>query len=260
VIGEDRLLLAIDVSNTNTKLGLFREERLVASFRVSTERARTGDELGVLVSGLFAHAGIPADAVKAVIVASVVPPLRWALEEFVRRWFRLEALFVEPGIKTGMKVLFDNPGEVGADRIVNGVAAFALLGGPAVVVDLGTATTFDVVSAAGDYVGGVIAPGMLISAEALFNRAARLPLVALEKPARVIGRNTVACLQSGLFHGYVGLVEGILDRIQAELQAEPKVVATGGHAEILAAETRRIHRVESALTLEGLRILHERNR
>jgi type III pantothenate kinase len=253
------MLLAIDVSNTNTKLGLFAGERLVQSFRVSTDRSRTGDELGVLVAGLFAHAGLALTEVSAVIVASVVPPLRWALEDFVARYLGQTAVFVEPGIRTGMRVNFDNPAEVGADRIVNGVAAFALFGGPAVVVDFGTATTFDVVSQAGEYCGGVIAPGMLISAEALFQRAARLPLVAVEKPPRVIGRNTVQCMQSGLFLGYVALVEGLIDRIAAEMEGPPTVVATGGHAETIAQETDRIHRVEPALTLIGLRILHQRN-
>lgn len=255
-----RLLLAVDVSNTNTKLGLFEGERLLTSFRITTDRARTGDELGVLVSGLFGQERIEREEVHGVAIASVVPPLRWALEEFVRRWLGREPLFVEPGVKTGMRVLFDNPAEIGADRVVNGVAAFALVGGPAVVVDFGTATTFDVVSTAGEYLGGVIAPGMQISAEALFTRAARLPLVAVEKPPRVVGRNTVHCLQSGLFHGYVGLVEGILERIRAELGEEPKVIATGGHAEIVAAETARIHRVEPALTLTGIRLVWARNR
>lgn len=254
------MLLAIDVSNTHTKLGLFEGERLLASFRISTDRSRTGDELSVLVRGLFQQASIDFRSVRAVAIASVVPPLRQTLEELVARSFGVAPLFVEPGVRTGMPVLFDNPSEVGADRIVNGVAAFHGFGGPSIVVDLGTATTFDVVSSAGEYLGGVIAPGIHISAEALFVRAARLPLVAVERPQRVIGRNTVQCIQSGLFHGYVGLVEGLLDRIAAELKAEPKVIATGGHAELLAAETQRIHHVEPALTLQGLRIIHERNR
>jgi type III pantothenate kinase len=254
------MLLAIDVSNTNTKLGLFEGEELVASFRVSTDRSRTGDEIGVLVRGLLGHAGIDLGRVRAAAVALVVPPLRRALESFARDYLGVEPLFVEPGIKTGMPLHFDNPAEIGADRIVNGVAAYHLFGGPSVVVDLGTATTFDVVSAAGEYLGGVIAPGMLISAEALFERAARLPLVSVEKPSRVIGRNTVACMQSGLFHGYVGLVEGLLDRIAAELKATPRVVATGGYAETLAQEIPRIERVEPALTLVGLRLVYARNR
>jgi type III pantothenate kinase len=254
------MLLAIDVSNTHTKLGLFDGERLVHSFRIRTDRNRTGDELGALTRGLFQHRGLGLDAVDAVIVASVVPPLRRALEEFVGGYFGLEARFVEPGIKTGMPLHVDNPAEIGADRIVNGVAALHLFGAPAVVVDFGTATTFDVLGPGGDYLGGVIAPGLLVSAEALFNRAARLPLVAVEKPSRVIGRNTVQCMQAGFFHGYVSLVEGLLSRIAAELGASPTVVATGGHAETLAGETAAIHRVEPALTLIGLRLLHERNR
>lgn len=253
------MLLAIDVSNTNTKLGLFRGSDLVTSFRVATERSRTGDELGVLVSGLFAHARIERSAIDAVIIASMVPTLRWALVELSERYFDRSPIFIEPGVKTGIALLVDNPAEVGADRIVNSIAAHHLEGGPTVVVDFGTATTFDVVATNGDYRGGVIAPGMLISAEALFARAARLPLVAVERPQRVIGKNTVQCMQSGLFHGYVGLVEGLLDRIEAELGATPRVIATGGHAEIIAAETRRIHRVEPALTLLGLNLVYRLN-
>jgi len=253
------MLLAIDVSNTNTKLGLFEGDSLVESFRIATDRSRTGDELGVLITGLFAHAGLRLDAVDGVVVSLVVPTLHWAIEELVRRYFQLEPFFVEPGIKTGMALRFDNPAEVGADRIVNGVGAYSLVGGPAVVVDFGTATTFDVISAEGDYLGGVIAPGMHISAEALFVRAARLPLVAIERPARVIGRNTVQCMQAGLFHGYVGLVDGILDRIEDELGTRPRVIATGGQAELVAPECERIERVEAALTLIGLRIVHARN-
>ena len=253
------MLLAIDVSNTNIKLGLFEGERLLTTFRVRTERGRTGDEMGVLVGGLFAHAGLDLAKVRAAAVASVVPPLRGALEDFIRRYLKLEPFFVEPGVKTGMRIALDAPAEVGADRIVNGVAAFRLYGGPAVVVDFGTATTFDVIGPDGSYAGGVIAPGMQISAEALFQRAARLPLIAVERPERVIGRNTIECMQSGLFHGYVGLVEGLIDRITAELGEEPAVVATGGHAEVIAAETRRIRTVEPSLTLIGLRLVWERN-
>ena len=254
------MLLAIDVSNTNTKLGLFSGDELVHSFRIATDRERTGDELGVLLGGLFAHRGCRPGDVTGIAVASVVPTLERSLEELAAGYFACRPLFVEPGVKTGMAVHFDNPAEIGADRIVNAVAAYELVGGPAVVVDFGTATTFDVVSADGHYGGGVIAPGMMISAEALFQRAARLPLVAVEKPPRVIGSNTVQCMQAGLFHGYIGLVEGLLSRIEEELGVTPRVIATGGHGEIVAGECTAIERVEPALTLHGLRLVYSRNR
>ena len=253
------MLLAIDVSNTNTKLGLFEGEQLRESFRLTTDRSRTGDELAVLVTSLFAHSGIALESIDAIVIGSVVPTLRWAFNELAERYFRQTPFFVEPGIKTGVVVHFDNPSEVGADRIVNALAAFQLVGGPSIVVDFGTAITFDVISATGDYLGGVIAPGMQISAEALFARAARLPLVAVEAPSSVIGRNTVQCMQSGIFHGYVSLVDGILDRIAEELGVEPRVIATGGQVEVVAEKSKRIERVEPALTLIGLRLIHELN-
>jgi type III pantothenate kinase len=253
------MLLAIDVSNTNTKLGLFEASELVHSFRISTDRERTGDELGVLIHGLFGSAGIELAAVDSVAISLVVPTLRRSFDALVRRYFAVEPMFVEPGIKTGLKIQVENPAEVGADRIVNSIAAHHLEGGPTVVVDFGTATTFDVISEAGDYLGGVIAPGMLISAEALFVKAARLPLVSVEQPPRVIGKNSVHCMQSGLFFGYLGLVEGILDRIAGELGVTPRVIATGGYADQLAAGTDRFDRVEETLTLLGLRLVYSRN-
>src|SRR6202167_2450907 len=215
------MLLTLDVGNTNTVLGLYRlaSDELITHWRVSTLRTQTADEYGVLFLNLFAMRKVEAAEVSAVIISSVVPPLESTLRLVCERYFNLKPMFVEPGIKTGMPILVDNPAELGADRLVNGVAAFARYGGPCIVVDFGTATTFDVVSAKGEYLGGVIAPGLAISAEALFARAARLSRVDVKKPAKVVGTNTVAHLQSGLYYGYIGLVDGILERMLNEMRA-----------------------------------------
>ena len=250
-------LLVVDVGNTNTVLGMFEEKKLVADWRLATRRDATADEVGILVQGLL---GSPRPDVERAIVATVVPALQFPWKTALRKYLGVEALFVEPGIRTGMPILYENPQEVGADRIVNAVAAFEKYGGPCIVVDFGTATTFDVVNAAGEYEGGVITPGVMISAEALFSRAARLSRVEIRKPGAVVGKTTAESIQSGLFFGYLGLVDGLIDRIAAEIGGEPAVIATGGLAELLGKASSRIRSVDSHLTLEGLRILDERNR
>ena len=260
------MLLTLDVGNTNTVLGLYRlaSDELVTHWRISTLRTQTADEYGVLFLNLFAMRKVEASEISSIIISSVVPPLESTLRQVCERYFNIKPMFVEPGIKTGMPILVDNPAELGADRLVNGVAAFARYGGPCIVVDFGTATTFDVVSAKGEYLGGVIAPGLAISAEALFARAAKLSRVDVKKPARVIGTNTVAHIQSGLYYGYIGLVDGILERMMNEMQTPegvtPKVIATGGLARLVAEDSRFIETIDDMLTLEGLRLIYERNR
>jgi type III pantothenate kinase len=260
------MLLTLDVGNTNTVLGLYRfaTDELITHWRVSTLRTQTADEYGVLFLNLFAMRKVEASEVSAIIISSVVPPLESTLRQVCERYFNLKPMFVEPGIKTGMPILVDNPTEVGADRLVNSVAAFTRYGGPCVVVDFGTATTFDMVSAKGEYLGGAIAPGLAISAEALFARAARLSRVDVKKPAKVVGTNTVAAVQSGLYYGYIGLVDGILERIVNETRVPdspvPKVIATGGLAHLIVDDSRFIETVDDMLTLDGLRLIYERNR
>jgi type III pantothenate kinase len=262
----DSMLLTLDVGNTNTVLGLYRlaSDELITHWRISTLRTQTADEYGVLFLNLFSMRKVEASGVSSIIISSVVPPLESTLRQVCERYFNLKPMFVEPGIKTGMPILVDNPAELGADRLVNGVAAFARYGGPCIVVDFGTATTFDVISAKGEYLGGVIAPGLAISAEALFARAARLSRVDVKKPAKVVGTNTVAHLQSGLYYGYIGLVDGILERMLHEIKTPdsptPKIIATGGLARLVADDSRFIETIDDMLTLDGLRLIYERNR
>lgn len=254
------MLLAVDVGNTHTVLGLFDEARLDAHWRIPTRRDATTDELGALVRALFAGSAIEPARVTAMIVAAVVPGLDRVVTAVGERTFGVAPLLVGPGVKTGMPILYENPHEVGADRIVNAVAALARRGAPVIVVDFGTATTFDVIGAGGEYLGGVIAPGLGVSAEALFQRAARLHRVDVRRPPRVVGRNTEHSIQSGLYHGYAGLVEGLVRRIQDELGTQAPVIATGGLAGELEAELELIDEVVPQLTLEGLRLIWDRNR
>jgi type III pantothenate kinase len=253
------VLLALDVGNTHTTIGVFREKEILRRWRLSTTKERTVDELGILLRNLCQWSQISPDDIGGVIVGSVVPPIDGALKAAIATYLHAEALFVAPGIRSGMPLKVETPQELGADRLCNAVAAFAEHGGPCVVVDFGTATTWEVVSDKGEFLGGVIAPGLEISAEALFSRAAKLPRIELVPPARVIGKATVDSMQAGLVYGYVGLVEGVTRRVLAELGGG-KVIATGGLAPVIAHHTSLFDFVDDDLTLKGLRLLWERNR
>lgn len=253
------MLLTIDVGNSNTVLGVFRGDELIANWRLTTEHAQTVDEYGVLTRSLLSLANLDQKGIAGVMISSVVPPVNWTLGEMARVYLGRKALFVEPGVKTGMAVLVDNPMEVGADRIVNGVAAFQKYGGPCIVVDFGTAITFDVISAKCEYLGGAIAPGIGIISEALFTRTARLPRVEIKDPGKVIGTNTVTHMQSGLYYGSVDMVDGMLARIKAEMNSDATVVATGGQARMVAKGSKQIQHIDEFLTLTGLRLIWEKN-
>lgn len=254
------MLLVIDVGNSNTVLGIYQGDTLKKDWRVGTDKYRTVDEYAMLINDLFRLSGLSFSDLSAVIVSCVVPPMLDTLERLCRQYFQLDAYVVGPGFKTGMPIHYENPREVGADRIVNAVAAYEKCRCSLIVVDFGTATTFDVISAAGAYQGGAIAPGVGISSEALFSRASKLPRVEFARPPQIIAKNTVNSIQAGIFFGYVGLVEGIVGRMKKELDDPPKVLATGGLAAPIAAATDFIDQVEPFLTLEGLRILYHRNR
>ena len=253
------MLLAIDVGNTHIMLGVYREENILVYWRLATRKESTEDELGMVIKDLLHNSRINLSDISLIAISSVVPPLMYSLERMANKYFNLEPLVVGPGIKTGLNIVTDNPREVGADRIVNAVAAYNLYDGPLIIVDFGTATTFCAVSKNGEYLGGVIAPGIGISLEALFDKAAKLPRVEIIKPLQVIGKDTVSSMQSGIVFGYVGQVDGIVRRMMKEFPEEPKVIATGGFAPMIARESETIYKVNSLLTLEGLRIISRMN-
>ena len=254
------MLLVFDVGNTNTVLGVYDGHKLINHWRISSDRGKTVDEYGMLIIELFKHGGLNLKEIKAALISSVVPPLTIPLSHVCQRYFGLEPIVVGPGVKTGISIKYDNPREVGADRIVNAVAAHELYKGDLIIIDFGTATTYCAVQGNGDYMGGVITPGVTISAEALFQRAAKLPRIDVRDPGQVICRNTVSSMQSGMFYGYVGQVEGLVSRMKAEMGNHVTVVATGGLAQLISSATDCIDHVEPMLTLEGLRLIYERNK
>ena len=253
------MLLAIDIGNTNIVLGVFSDEKLRTHWRLVTSPAKTEDEYGIILYNLYQAAGLDPVETDGVIISCVVPPMITTMERLCSKYFHLTPLVVGPGLKTGMPIRYDNPREVGADRIVNAVAAYEAHQRSLIVVDFGTATTFDYVSPRGEYMGGAIAPGIGISSEALFKAASKLPRIELVKPESIIGKNTVASIQAGLVYGYIALVDGIVEKMKNQVKTDPLVVATGGLAEFIAEESRSIDEVDSLLTLKGLQILNERN-
>ena len=254
------MLLVFDIGNSNIVMGTYEGKKLLRHWRISTDRQKTGDEYGMLINSLFAYQNIRMEQVRSIIISSVVPPLMVPMIKMCERYFHIHPLVVGPGIKTGFRISYENPREIGADRIVNVAGAFEQYGGPLIVIDIGTATTFDVVAPNGDFLGGVIAPGLSSSADALFQRAARLPRIELVTPKRIISRNTVSGMQAGIIYGYVGQIDEIVRRMKKEMgYDEIKVVATGGYARMISRESKTIDKIDHFLTLTGLRVLYERN-
>jgi type III pantothenate kinase len=253
------MLLAIDVGNTNVVLGVFEEKKLLHHWRIATKPNRTEDEYGILIHNFFGTASLDRSKTKGVIISCVVPPMVRTMEELCAKYFHLTPLFIGPGVKTGMPIRYDNPHEVGADRIVNAVAAFEKLKRPLVIVDFGTATTFDYISPRGEYMGGAIAPGIGISTEALFLKASKLPRIELVRPNTVIGKSTTVSLQAGIVYGYIAMVDGIVEKIKKEVKSDPRVIATGGMADVIAEESQTIDEVDNLLTLTGLQLIYEMN-
>jgi type III pantothenate kinase len=255
------MILAIDVGNTNITLGVYDGKNLITRLRMRTDKEKTSDEFGMFLLWTFKNEGIDINKINGVIISSVVPPLMYSLEYAIKKYLKIDPIIIGPGIKTGINIKYENPREVGADRIVNAVAAYEMYKCPIIIVDFGTATTFCAISSKGEYLGGVICPGIKISAEALFQKAAKLPRVEFAKPEKVIGKNTVASMQSGIVFGYVGQVDYLVRRVKKEMNEEGiKVIATGGLARLIASESETIDEVNGLLTLEGLRIIYERNR
>ncbi|NLW46724.1 MAG: type III pantothenate kinase [Firmicutes bacterium] len=254
------MLLVFDIGNTQTVVGVFFEEQLVASWKLATDRQRTVDEYGVLLKNLFRDSGLETTQINAVVLSSVVPPVTGVFERMVIKYFSTHPLVVGPGVKTGLAFKYENPREIGADRVVNAVAAIKLYGSPLIVVDFGTATTFCAIAPNREYQGGAVAPGLGISSEALFQRTAKLPRIEIEKPKTIIGKNTTNAMQAGIFYGYLGLVEGIITRMQAEMNCDPLIIATGDFASLISDNTKMINRVEPNLTLQGLRYIYELNK
>ncbi|GAV23195.1 type III pantothenate kinase [Carboxydothermus pertinax] len=254
------MFLAIDIGNTNTVLGVYENKKLVKTWRMASDRSKTTDEYAVIIRNFFSFLNLNFKDIEGIGLASVVPPLTPVFEKLSYEYFQIRPLVIGPGVKTGLKIKFENPREVGADRIVNAVAGYHIYGGPLIVVDFGTATTFDAINEKGEYIGGAISPGIGISTEALFARASKLPRIELVKPLNIIGKNTVTAMQAGIVYGFIGQVDEICTRMKKELGNNTKVIATGGLAELIASDSRQIERVDQHLTLEGIRLIYERNK